>query len=238
MFGITATCFWDFNPKNAYPWQDDEAWTQNLGVYLPIHRKCQIWPWFREYNESTEHLERQACALDTLYDVHDRIQPITRPRINSTNKTNQIIANVEILRPNPPIARPETTDWKLSAKLLLSMVLDDGSSLFQRLERYLSHLNQTRLSCALGSSQWFHVGGPSLDGSWRTRISGDGDVAASHTKEVSAGPITAWMAKNAKTKFGWPNAQSRRYLVQHSPVQASEERLSKMHVDVVGKMEK
>ena len=153
MFGTRATCVRDFNTKNAYPWQDDEAWIRNLGVYLPIHRKCQIWPWFREYNETTEHLEHPVWSLDTLYNVHDRIQPITRPRINSTNKTNQIIANVEILGPNPPIARPEATDWKLSAKVQLEMVTDDGSSLFQRLEQHLSHSVVTKLLGFVCSSQ-------------------------------------------------------------------------------------
>ena len=173
MFGITATCFQDFNTKNTNPWYDDEAWMQNLGVYLPIHRKCQIWPWFREYNETTEHLEHPVWSLDTLYNVHDRIQPITRPRINSTNKTNQIIANVEILRPNRPIAKPEATDRKLSAKMLLSMALEDGSSLFQWLERHLSHSVQAKTFVFCSSSQWFHVGAPSLAGSWRACISGD-----------------------------------------------------------------
>ena len=167
MFGVRATCFRDFNTKNTNPWYDDEVWMQNSVLYLPIHRKCQIWPWFREYNQSSEHLEPPAWSLDTLYDAHDRIQPIMRPWINSTNKTNQIIANVEILRPNPPITRPETTGRKLSAKMLLHMVLDDGSSLFQWLERNLGHLVQSKVCVflvrasdfTLGVHYWLDFGG-------------------------------------------------------------------------------
>ena len=205
---ITATCFQDFNPKNTNPWYDNEVWMQNSGLYLPIHRKCQIWPWFCKYIETTEHLEPPVWSLETLDDVNDRIQPITRPRLNSTNKTNQTIAKIQNVRPNHPIAKPEATDRKLSAKMLLSVALEDGSSLFQWLEQYLSHSVQAKTFVLFSLSQRFHVGPPSLAGSWRTCISGDGDVAGSHTKELLVGPSTAWLAKNAKTKSGWPNAQS------------------------------
>ena len=181
---------------------------QNLGVYLPTHRKCQNWPWFREYNESSEHLEPPVWSLETLHNVHGRVQLTMWPWINSKDKTSQTIAKTENVRPNRPIAKPKAADRKLSAKMLLSMALEDGSSLFQWLEWYLSHSVLTKLFVMLSSSQWFHVGGPSMAGSWRACISSDGDVAGSHTKELLVGPSTAWLAKNAKTKSGWPNAQS------------------------------
>ena len=207
MFGTRATWFRDFNTKNAYPRQYNEAWVQNLEVRLPIHRKCQNWPWFCKYIKCAKRLERPVWSLETRHNVHDRIQIISWPWINSTIKTHQTIAKVQNVR-NRPIARLEATDQKLSAKVLLLLALEDGSSLFQWLEQYLSQLNQTRLSCPLGSSQWFHVGGSSLAGLWRARMSGDGDVVASRTKELLVGPDRRKLAKNAKTKLGWPNARS------------------------------
>jgi hypothetical protein len=95
MFGIRATWVRDFNTKNTFPWYDNEVWIPNLEVYLPIHRKCQFWSWFCKYIKTVKHLERPDWFLDTLHDVHDRIQLTMWPRINSTNKTGQTIAKIE-----------------------------------------------------------------------------------------------------------------------------------------------
>ena len=110
MFGMQATWFRDFNPKNANPRDDDEAWIRNWGLRLQFHRKCQKLAMIFANISKPHSIWNVQFGPLRLYmmSVVAAAKLCGLELIPQTKRVKQLPKS-KMLRPNRPIAKPEAT---------------------------------------------------------------------------------------------------------------------------------